>query len=404
MIPKRIIVLVSNPCTEDARVLKMAEAAGQAGHNVHILATHKPGLKHKENLNHYTIHRIKWAPLHLLLEKPPYTFIRRIGWLKKLVRNFASKQIPFKKYKLFSETFHETIGKLEPDLIHAHDLITLPAAYNAAKEFNAKLIYDAHELELHRNPPLPLTQKIKVSLTEKKYGKKADAVITVGKYVGEEIKKHLKTNKINIIYNSPTISNSGHNFRDDIPIPNEHKVIIYIGKITQGRGVQEILKALPDLPEVHFIAVGPSVPTLAASLQKQAIKLGVADRFAILPPVKHTEVVKYIRGADLGIISVEPVTLSYKYCMPNKLMEMSFANIPILSNDLTEIKEFLIENKNGIIYNINKTQTLAYTITQALETSQNYVMDKIVQNHLHEKYSWDTQRNKLTAIYDKLLK
>lgn len=401
---KRIVVLVSNPCTEDARVIKMAEAAGQAGYDVHIVATHKLGLRHIEHLKHYTVHRIAWSPLKLLLEKFPYNLTPPIKQIKNIVKYFALKKIPFKKYKLFSENCHELIGTLEPDLIHAHDLITLPAGYKAAQEFNAKLIYDAHELELHRNPPLPLKQKLTVSRTEKKYGQKADAVITVGKYVGEEIKKHLKISSINILYNSPIISKIGHNFREDVIIPNEHKVIIYVGKITQGRGVQDILRTLPNLPDVHFIAVGPSVPKLAASLQQQAIVLGVADRFALLPPVNHTEVVKYIQGANLGIISVEPVTLSYKYCMPNKLMEMSFANIPILSNELTEIKEFLLENKNGNTFNMYKKQNLPYAIARALEESHNHVMDKDGQNRLYENYSWETQKKKLIEIYENLLK
>ena len=59
-----------------------------------------------------------------------------------------------------------------------------------------------------------------------------------------------------------------------------------------------------------------------------AEKYKVSSRFTILPPVPYDNVVDYIKEADLGIISVQPVTLSYKYCMPNKLFELSLQMYP----------------------------------------------------------------------------
>jgi len=35
----RVAVIVSNPCTIDARVIKMARAARDAGHEVHVFGT-----------------------------------------------------------------------------------------------------------------------------------------------------------------------------------------------------------------------------------------------------------------------------------------------------------------------------------------------------------------------------
>jgi glycosyltransferase involved in cell wall biosynthesis len=225
----------------------------------------------------------------------------------------------------------------------------------------------------------------------------------VGELVSQELAAHIKRSDINVLYNSPPLLPCPRNIRSDLRIHDEIPLILYVGKVTEGRGVREILELLPKMPSVMFVTVGPCDGLSRSKLETHSDRLGVSSRFRILPPVPFEQVVSYIKGADLGVISVEPITLSYRYCMPNKLFELSFANVPILSNKLDEIECYLSELGNGKIADFDDKASLTYTIFRMLQEKQRYVMGADTLLKLFEKYSWESQSKKLLNVYDSIV-
>lgn len=401
----KIAMIVSNPCTGDARVIKMAESAAQNGHEVHVFATIGKNAMPYEVKNGVVYHRIEWKMAQYLSESIFFSFLRIIN--KKFYGFIVKKISPFIKYTIFSKIFSSYIAELNPSIIHAHDLICLPTAFDSANLCTSKpkIVYDAHELEVHRHPPLPFFQKRFVSYIEKKFGKKADTVITVGKHIADILSKELNKTNINILYNSPIIEKSTYNIRNDLNLDPSVPIMLYVGKITLGRGINEILPVLPLLPLVHYVAVGPADIRTKILLEKMANKLNVLDRFHILPPVPNTHVVEYIKGADIGVILADIVSLSYQYSMPNKLFEMSFANIPIITTtELEEISEFVLKMKNGKSINFNDKNAILYQLSIFMNERENYKLTNEKKKELEENYSWTTQENKLLEIYKNLLK
>lgn len=396
----KIAVIVSNPCTGDGRVLKMIYAASEAGYDVNVFATLGNNSRPFEIINGIKFHRFQWKPLEILRKYWFFSLLNKLN--KKLATGLMKRLVPFVKYNLFEKAFIDAIIEISPEIIHAHDLICLPVGYVAAFKCKAKLVYDAHELELHRNPPLPILQKLMVGYMENKYGRKADSVITVGQLVGQELAKHLKRSDINIIYNSPVILSSPRNIRSDLRLNINDLLLIYVGKVTEGRGVIDIVNLLPLLPNIFFATIGPYDKHAKARIEARAKSLGVLSRFRILPPVPSEEVVSYIRGANLGLISVEPITLSYQYCMPNKLFELAFAEIPILSNTLDEIDAFLKQFGNGMITDFNNKISLPYVIYKTIYNYDKYLLNSEKKELLYKIYSWDSQKIKLLDIYKKL--
>ena len=398
----KIAVIVSNPCTTDARVIKMIRAAHEAGYEVTVFCIKKPNVQYFEYVNGVDYHRLEWQPVNCILNEG---FIRCLSIInKKFARFIAIKLVPYLKYRTFQNVFSTFIAEENPDIIHAHDLICLPAAFKAAELCKAKIIYDAHELEVHRNPPLPFLQKMFVSYIEKKYGSKAHAVNTVGKLIKENLEKHLNRDDINIIYNSPTIKPTTLNIRKDLRLNDHVKILLYVGKIAIGRGIETIIPNLSYLGnDVVFACVGPCNREIKVKMISLAEKYNVSDKFYILPEVSFEHVTDYIRGADLGIIQLDTLPLSYKLAMPNKLFEMSFANIPIISNQLPEIEMFLKEFGNGVIIDFYESTQLGYLINKVFYNKNNYKMDKEKSKRLYDEYSWDIQVKKLLNIYNQLL-
>lgn len=397
----KIAVIVSNPCTGDARVIKMAEAAHEDGYEVHIFATQGKEIPSYEIKNGVHYHRLEWKLPTLLNRNIFFSLLRKIN---KSFYGFSIKKLaPFVKYYYFRKTFSGTIIDINPDIVHAHDLICLPTGRYVADMCDAKLVFDAHELEVHRHPPLPFLQKKFVAYTEKKYASKADAVITVGEHIAKILEKDLNRSDLHVLFNSPIIKKSSHNIRDDLKLSPSVRLIIYVGKVTPGRGVEDILAILPSLPDVHFATIGPCDPRVKAKVNNLARILGVSNRFDLLPPVHYQNVVEYIKGADMGITVAELTALSYKLSMPNKLFEMSFANIPILASDFVEIGEYLQTYGNGKTIDFEQTETNIYNISKFLANKDKYKLSEKKYKEIEEKYSWNVQKEKLSSIYNELL-
>ena len=64
----RVAMLVSNPCSPDFRVNKQAESLANAGYDVRVFCTWKPGLgiPVRERINGVTYVRREWNPMKLL--------------------------------------------------------------------------------------------------------------------------------------------------------------------------------------------------------------------------------------------------------------------------------------------------------------------------------------------------
>lgn len=398
---RRISVIVSNPCVADARVMKMAMEAQRLGFEVQVFATTGRGAASYEVVEGIVYKRLVWNPLAECMKLPIMRILTRLSPL--FGKALALTLVPYLKYRLFERVFLKSLVESNPDIIHAHDLICLPVAV-AVKRLrpDVGVVYDAHELEAHRNPPLPYFRKKFVTWLEKTGARHVSSVITVGDAIAELLQRELKK-PVNVIYNSPVIKPCVTDIRKDLNLHESDRVLVYVGKITIGRGVEEILSLLPNLTPIMFAAVGPCDEKTENRLTERAKALGVSDRFRVLPPVPHEQVVSYIRGADLGIISVRPVTLSYELCMPNKLFELTFADVPIISNELPEIRKFLTVVGNGICVDFEEgAAALASKIGELLADQVRYrhnIEATATLETVLEPYAWSAQRETLKDVY-----
>jgi glycosyltransferase involved in cell wall biosynthesis len=179
--------------------------------------------------------------------------------------------------------------------------------------------------------------------------------------------------------------------------------MLYVGKVTFGRGIEDLLRLLTKLPGIHFAVVGPCDVFTYKKFLNLSRKLNIEERFTILPPVNFKKVVNYIRGADLGVISIDTTTLSYRLAMPNKLFEMTFAEIPIIAKKgLVEIEEFINEIGNGKIVDFERCEALEYQITKLFDEKEIYSHTLESRKVLEDEYSWTAQVDRLLKIYEHL--
>lgn len=397
----KVAMLVSNPATADNRVIKMAEALAEKKVDITILATSRQFQDNAyEEKNGVKYNRFPYSPAEELRN----TLLPQVLKKRAFARKAALKTFPYLKYELILNLFEEYLLKIKPHVIHAHDLICLPVAVKCAKKIGAKVIYDAHELEAHRNPPLPLLEKHTVMRLEKKFGKQCDAIITVGQEIKSELLKEINNKNIHVIYNSPVLGKQHtSDVRKDMNLMPYQPLLVYVGKATVNRGIELVIDALSMLPGVYFACVGPCGDKEFKEITNYAKQKGVESRFKILNPVHHEFVVDYISSADIGVIPAIPLAKSYYFGMPNKLFEMSFARLPILSSNLIEVERFLNELNHGTVYNSSTEHVIPTTLSKMLTEKNKYNITDQKFDILQLEYSWNTMKGRLYSIYEDIL-
>ena len=237
------------------------------------------------------------------------------------------------------------VNKKNLKIVHCHDTLVLPIGYFIKRIKKCKLFYDAHELESNKNGQSKLMSWGTLFI-EKKCWKSIDLLISVSKSILDWYEKHLGLKKSILILNSPEIKksdlllnkispNKGNYFHKEFNIQNSTLIFLYLGFLTKGRGIEKIIDAFDsDQINSHVVFVGyGNMKDYILKASKNNGKIHYHEA------VKHDEVVKISRDADIGLCLIEKISLSDYYCLPNKLFEYAFSGLPVLASDFPELKK-----------------------------------------------------------------
>ncbi len=299
------------------------------------------------------------------------------------------------------------------DIVHAHDIYTLPAGVALAQRFGAKLIYDAHEFETARASKMPPEGNAMANAIELDCLEYVDALITVSDGLRDLYSKRFIKDDPLVVLNAPDITweeigatkapQDRVSFRKELGVPSETPLLAYTGWVQKSnRGLNIVAQALTRLPHFHLVVLGPRHERDDKWLLDEAARLGVADRIHLLPPVHHTEVVPTIRNCDVSIIPIQDATLSYRHAMPNKLLEGALSGLPVCVSDLPDMRAFIEATGRGKTMNPTDGNSIAEAISDVYTNRSDYELTDIEHREFVEKYNWSAQADKLKDLYSTL--
>jgi len=371
-----------------------------------------------------------------LLRRTRWQAAKRATWVRKGVGNKADAPFKFgwRAYdgvihrmpwpapwrKLHPEAldleiaFGDLIDRLEPDVVHAHDMHVIGVATRAAgraklRGKDLKVVYDAHEYVAGLSRYGARTRRSIAAWAnhEREYIGEADRVITVSPAIARTLQSdHQLDLEPTVIMNTPNpadVSVEVPDIRSRIGLRAEVPLLVYSGGVTRARGIETAVQALVDLPEVHLAVVCvPGVATDAVrALQDQAAALGVQDRLHCMDPVKPNEVVAFLRTADVGLIPILRYP-SHEMSLPNKLFEYAFAGLPVVVSDMPSMKEFVDRTRIGEVFVAADAHDLASKVRTVLGDLDDY-RERVAHPTYQEEVSWAGQAAKLRELYGELI-
>lgn len=378
---KKVAMFVTNPCHADARVLKEAKALSEAGWKVRIYAL-----------------GADLSPIHVYPDVEIAGEKRTFKWVPFLfLRSLFS-------YLVFNFNVAKRAKSWGASIAHAHDLSTLLGAVLFKVKSGGKVVYDSHELWIHRNRGgrLRWVERAIERFFESLLIRRADLVIVVSDGISKYLQGFYSLQKAPlVIKNVPIIDSDStlieKDLRGSLNIPSDEKLVLYCGLITAGRGISEFLESMVGNTHLWFVMIGPVNQPYTENLMS-GLPQSVRNRVKLLDSVKFDQVVKNIRGADFSLVCIEPVCLSYELSLPNKFFESLAAGVPVLSYGSKEVNALVQKHKIG--FSVNSFRELVKNINEIGSPALNQL--KLNVRELAKGYSWELESRELLAAYEGL--
>lgn len=433
----RVAALVYNDAANDARVLKEAATLRMAGATVEVFAVSRDRegrpAGHAIAGDRVAITRVQQFSLDAVApgiarmrdraqirpsapemrggaSMPPRPVVEAPTTVQRVVRSLrsAASDLAMRAYKTvaladFSRRVVDPAVAFHPDVVHANDANTLVPALVISARTGAVIVYDSHELWLHRNvrSDRPLAPYVE-ALIERAGVRRAGAVITVSPSIVGWLAEHYgMTTPPFLVRNVPAAGEAPDPSRGRLHelagLSPSDRIVAYGGRVTTSRGIEETIDALAALPpDVHLVMLGYGEEDYVDSLWKRAEAQGVRGRVHLVGPVASDEVADALSDADLAVVHVRPTNLSYRFALPNKLFESIRGGLPVAAADLPDIREVVESLGVGRLFDGEDTEDLARVIGEILEDPAPY---REAARRAASELTWEHESERLISAY-----
>ena len=278
--------------------------------------------------------------------------------------------------------------------INCHSVATLPLGAMLKHITGARLIYDPHELETEANG-LHGVRKFLTKRAERALIAAADHCIFVGRAIEEWYVREYRLANTTVLYNCPARTETACTdyFRKAFPIPAETPVFLYQGLLAEGRGIRVLVDAFAPLAgraALVIMGYGPLEDWIKMQAERHP---HIRYHHAVAPD----RLLDYTAAADFGLSVIEPTSVSYDYCMPNKLFEYVMAKKPVLVSPTVEQRKFVESLGVGEVARDVTPEGVRDAVLRLMLQPPGHYLAAL--NRARAEYCWEQQEKKLEYTY-----
>ena len=363
-----------------SRVLKQVSTLSTLDRidNIFIAALHAPDLKEVEKISEKILLQRFKLKTRSLSKNIFFQIIKYIEFVIKILLFYKEKKIK---------------------IINVHSLHLLPLGYLFKLFYGSKLIYDTHELETERNGLTGIRQKL-ARLVENLLIYKVDHIFVVSNNIANWYCKNYDILRPTVIFNTPKFQHLKKNdyFRKKLTIRDNQVIFLYQGGLQQGRGIELLIDYFKNRKDDRAIIIFMGYGIFEKKIRNEA---KLYNTIFFHDAVDPSILMQYTSSADVGIALIENTSLSYDYCMPNKLFEYVMAGLPVIVSDVKEMSEFVQSNNIGLVVNNNEIESLNYAINEMISKDLNTFRVNI--KRVARQNSWEHQEINMIKVYKKLI-
>jgi glycosyltransferase involved in cell wall biosynthesis len=236
------------------------------------------------------------------------------------------------------------------DVVHCHDLDTLPLGFVLGKLKGKPIVYDAHEsfpdmLEGNIHPFL----KSALTRLENFFIRRIDLLITVGETLRRFFEERGARHSVVVgnwkrLEEFSRTAEQNQEVRRRLGIPDNATTLVCITQFLRDRKLEELLQALDACPDVYLIIGGKGA---LEGMVRQWAETNPRIRYTGF--VRPSEIPSYTCAADVVYYGFDPENPNARFSAPNKLFEALAAGKPLITGDFGEIGEVVRQYRCGVV-------------------------------------------------------
>lgn len=239
----------------------------------------------------------------------------------------------------------ETLRRLDPDLVIANDIDTLPAALSAKPR--ARVIFDAHEYA-----PREFEDSVTFRLFFRRYREylcrtyipRVDGMMTVCESIAEAYERDTGVRPV-VVFNAPDYEEL-----EPVVRGSEDRTIrlVHHGGAHPSRKLENMIEMMRHLDErfrLDFLLV-PGPGGYLDALKRRAAG---DERIRFLEPVPMRELPRFLNAYDVGVYILPPNSFNARFALPNKLFEYIQARLAVAVSPSPEMARVVREAGCGVV-------------------------------------------------------
>jgi glycosyltransferase involved in cell wall biosynthesis len=364
---KRLSFTVTNDLTYDQRMQRICTALSEAGYIVTLIGRELPN---SQPLQSFLFQQKR---LHCYFQKGKFFY------LEYNIRLF---------FYLLSQ---------KNDAFCAIDLDTILPNVWAAKLRSKPFVYDAHEYfsEVPEVVARPFIKKIWETIADYAIPKAA-VCYTVGEGLAAVLAARYRK-PFGVVRNVPFYID-----KKNIATAKKTKtkILLYQGALNDGRGLEELLAAMPLLRNAELWLAGEG--DNSTSLRHLALELGLENKVRFLGYVLPQDLKNITAQADIGCNLLQNKGLNYYYSLANKFFDYIQADIPSINPAFPEYLALLKQHETGIVVADLSPETLASAIQNLIDNTEYYTTLQHNCATAATVFCWEKEREILLDLWEKV--
>ncbi|MDD2465954.1 MAG: glycosyltransferase [Desulfobulbus sp.] len=362
--------------------------------DVTVHTPHYPGSKTDEQMGGMHIHRFRYffAPYERLAGGQGIVPKMRRSKLYSLLLPF------FLFFQFFSLIL--LVGKLHPDLIHAHWLIPQGFwAVIAKRLFKVPVVITAHGADVFslRTPAVIKAKKWIV--------KNADRIVTVSSALADVLRADIQSQR------QPDTISMGVDASIFSPDKKSEAIrrkyginglfLLFVGRLTEKKGARYLIDAMSivckDFPDAKLLVIGHG--ELEQKLRQQVKLLGLDDIVLFAGGLTNTQLPAYYASADLFIGPSVQVKDGDTEGFGLTFVEAAMSGCLVIGTRVGGIEDIIEDGKTGFLVPPGNALFLAEKIMFLLENLEVYRGNvEQTRRQFAAKYNWDIIAGKYCHI------
>lgn len=170
---------------------------------------------------------------------------------------------------------------------------------------------------------------------------------------------------------------------------------VFVGGISEGKGVSELLKAAILVDKMRFKFIGNFTSGMKLKCNEILIKNNLIDRVEFCGGINHQQVLHEMWQSDIFCLP------SHKEGFPITVLEAMACGLPVIGTDVGAIPDLIEDGRGGFLSPVRDVEALANNL---IKLRDNPVLCNQMGAYNKQKielnYTYDVIKEKLALIYD----